>query len=193
MRVNWTGALLAGVMAVTSCQACAQDVATAAKRVGVEGFAGFSRLAPDYGPYTDYGLLAGVDASHALRHFTPSVEFRYTRGTGSGVGESTFEGGLKAEKRFGRFNPYGDVLLGYGTITFDQPILFSTGPYAKDNSVIYVLGGGLDYDVGRNFSAKVDEQIQSWRLGNEVNRLAPIAFSVGLSYRIPFKALAGRR
>lgn len=189
---NWSSLALLGMMILCLVQARGQGEPGAARRIGLDAFAGFSRLSPDYGPQTNYGVLLGGDVSHALQHFTPSVEFRYTYGTGATVAESSYLAGPKIEKKFGRLNPYATALFGYGSITFQHPVLYPTGYYRNDNSFVYDVGGGLDYDLSRHFSVKADGQYQLWRLGSETSHMTPVALSFGLTYRLPFKELPGR-
>ena len=100
---------------------------------------------------------------------------------------------MKDAKQYGRRSPYGNVLVGYGVITLQHPFLFPTGYYVSDNSVTYELGGGADYDLGRNFGVKGDFQYTTWRLGSEPSRLTPFSINPGVVYHIPFRARAGRR
>lgn len=172
---------------------------TASKKFGLSAFGGVTAVSPSYQPDTDAGgskintgLTVGGDLTRGLRWVQPSLELRYDWSTGSTVIEKTLSGGLKVEKVFGRLHPYGDVLLGYGIIDFQHPAIFSTGPYTQDNSFVYQGGGGLDLDLSPHFALKLDAQAQSWKLGSEGNRLTPVLGTVGVVYRIPFRALGAR-
>ncbi len=171
----------------------AQSISTASKAIGLSAYGGVTRISPDYGDKADYGFFVGGDAVRHFRRFELGLDARYVYGTGPVVGEHSFLGGLRAGKTYRRFHPYGDVEVGAGTITFGQPILFATGPYTHDNSVVLALGGGLDYDVSSRFAIKGDAQYQKWKLGSESNGLTPFVVSAGVVYRFPFKALRGRR
>ncbi|ADW70357.1 outer membrane protein [Granulicella tundricola] len=163
----------------------AQSFATAARTVSISAFAGASRVNTDYGS-TNAGYLFGADFTRHYHLVDPSLEVRATIAPGSSIGEKTFSGGLRLQKRFHRFQPYADLLAGAGSITFNHPTVVNGIPYASDNSFIYVFGGGMDYYVTRNFAVKADYNQQLWRLGQNLNRLTPSALTIGIVYRIPF-------
>jgi len=140
-----------------------------------------SKLNTDYGQ-TNNGYMFGGDlmlSPQKFRFLTPSLEVRYTGSTGSVITESSFAGGLKIGKGFHRFHPYANLLIGYGAITY----VFAGGQ--SDNSIIFDAGVGLDFEVYRRFSIKVDGQEQFWKLGQASSELTPQMITVGLSYRIP--------
>lgn len=175
--------IAAGLLCTHFNQASAQ-ASYAATRAGghVSVFGAGSRLNPDYGPQTNYGYTFGADYTRHYRLLNPSLEFRVNHAGGDTVGETAYMGGLKGSRDYGRFHPYGDLLIGYGKITFTHP----QGFYYRDNSIAFGAGGGVDVDVVGNFQAKADFQFQSWKLGNANNRLTPTLFSVGVVYRLPF-------
>lgn len=181
--------LLTGLLFFLAHGAFGQNIPAAKRTLIINAFGGYQHLDPDYGQYTDHGFMLGVDVGRPFHHIMTSVEFRITHGVGDGVGETGYMGGLKVEKSFRRFTPYGDFLIGYGVFTFTHP----TSAYSQDNSVIYDFGGGADFYLGHNFSVKGDFQIQRWQLGNANNPLEPIATTVGVSYRLPSRPLWGRK
>ena len=67
--------------------------------------------------------------------------------------------------------------------------------YTYDQSAAFSLGGGVDIDVTRNFRAKFDYQQQFEDFGQNAFTndfaLTPNGFTVGVVYRIPFKARQG--
>jgi hypothetical protein len=76
------------------------------------------------------------------------------------------------------------VLTGYGVIDFVHPIINSKGNlYKSDNSIVYSIGGGADFDVRSSWKVRVDFMQQFWHLPLP---MTPTALSVGISYRIPF-------
>ena len=184
--------LSAGVCA-SGRAAHAQSDPTAIRRAGISIFGGVSRLSPGYSSDTNYGAMLGVDFTRYFRRFAPSLEVRYTDASGSTVGESTLQGGFKLQKDFGRYRPYGNVAVGYGSIIFQHPAIFSTGPYSSDNSFIYAGGGGLDYRLTSTVALKLDVQAQSWKLGTEADRFTPLATTIGVSISLPFQGLSRRR
>jgi opacity protein-like surface antigen len=140
-----------------------------------------TRLNPDYGSHTNYGFTVGADYTRHYRILDPSLEGRVSHAGGTNVGITSYMGGLRGGREYGRFHPYGDLLLGYGKITFTHP----SGQYLEDNSTVFGVGGGLDYDIRGNFAAKGDFQFESWKLGSGNHRQTPTLFSVGVVYRLP--------
>ena len=84
---------------------------------------------------------------------------RFTYSTGTYGKQRTFMFGPELHYIYKRFRPYGDFMIGPGNITY------RTGQ--TDNSIVYELGGGVDYHKNRwlNFRM-VDFQYQFWDLGN---------------------------
>ncbi len=171
----------------------AQSRPAATKAAGIAIFGGVSRISPGYSSDTNYGATIGADFTRYTRLIDPSLEVRYTDSSGPTVGETTLQGGLKLEKGFGRFRPYGDLLVGYGSITFQHPVIYPTGPYSSDNSFIYAGGGGLDYRLTSTVALKGDVEAQSWKVGTEASRFSPLAVTLGVSINLPFSKLRGRR
>ena len=98
----------------------------------------------------------------------------------------------------GRYHPYAHLLIGYGIITFDNPVQNYDGTfYTSDNSTIYDFGGGVDVNLTRRFDLKIDAQDQSWNLGTRGNAASvsfnPILASVGIVYHLPYRFLRPRR
>jgi hypothetical protein len=172
-------ASIAFLTAVSPSSARAQATYTADRVNGFSVFGMVSRLNTDYGQ-TDDGYTVGADLTHAIkfRWITPSIEMRYTGSTGPAITEDSFTGGLKIEHAFHRFHPYGNVMIGYGVINYVQ-----VGQ--NDNSIIYGLGGGLDFNVTHQFAVKVDAHEQFWKLGQATSELTPQSLSVGVLYRLP--------
>jgi hypothetical protein len=171
-------ASIASLIAAVSV-ARAQAVYTADRVNGFSVFGAFSELDTDYGA-KDRGYLVGGDLTHSIRFhvITPSVELRYTGSSSPAITESSFSGGLKIEHAFHRFHPYADAMIGYGSITYV--------PYHQgDNSIIYGVGVGLDYNVMHQFAVKIDAHEQFWKLGQATSELTPQSVSVGILWRLP--------
>ena len=171
----------------------AQAQATATRTIGLSVFGAVTALDPKFGITTrEIGYVAGGDITYHLRLLDISFEARYTNATGYSADESTYGGGFKVEHAFRRFHPYVDFFVGGGKIKFDHPEIYGSPNYTHDNSFIYDFGGGLDYDLIRNFAVKIDAQGQRWQIGVEHPTFYPYNASVGLVYRIPFRALRRR-
>jgi hypothetical protein len=89
----------------------------------------------------------------------PAVGTRFTYSDGTYGKQRTFMFGPELHYIYKRFRPYGDFMIGPGNITY------RTGQ--TDNSIVYELGGGVDYHKKPwlNFRM-VDFQYQFWDLGN---------------------------
>jgi len=172
---------LASVMLGVGVQTHAQAVTTADRTNSISLYAMPSHVYTDYGK-DDFGYSVGGDFTRHYHWAQPSIDARFTHGDGDLVRESSILGGPKIEKAVLRFHPYGDFLVGYGTIHMPTGI----PGYDHDNSIVYAVGGGLDYTVSRHFSVKADTQYQFWKLGSEVHELEPYNISVGVVYRLPF-------
>lgn len=193
MYVSFTSMLLLAIILFASpSELFAQSTVTADKSMDVTIFGGLQHLDPDYGR-SGYGFTAGADLTRYF-HFpiAPSFEVRGNYAHANFVTESTqlFGFRVKTDLRH-RIHPYADFLIGAGEIHFDQPL---APGYTHDGSVVYSYGAGVDYDLYKNFAAKVDFQGQSWNMGPESAApgaanftLAPTTWVFGLAYRIPFR------
>jgi len=184
----WSPLLL--VLCLIPVAVSAQDVPTVSKASDIAVFGGYLNANPAFTSYPNErsnGILFGADFT---RYFhlpvAPSFEVRANLANGSYVNEHSYLGGLRVQGDiFHHLHPYGDFLAGYGSIFYDHP---STPSYTHDNSLVYSYGGGVDFDVTRNFQGMVDFQGQSWNIGKSAgDKFSPSIFSVGVRYVIPFK------
>ena len=170
----------------------AQALLTASKESDISGFGGFSYENPDFGPQTanhNTGGTVGLDLTRYLfSNVASSLEARGTYAAGPYVSEHTFAVGLNFATQYRRrFHPYVDFLAGFGVIKF-----LTAGPgLHSDRSTIYSFGGGVDIDIVHRVSLKADIQGSHWDLGHVqlMNQtFAPMIATVGVAYRIPFRA-----
>jgi opacity protein-like surface antigen len=144
-------------------------------------FAQTTLLSPDWGPTNNLGYVVGLDYTRFTRLFVqPSLEVRMTAANGDTVGERSYTGGLKLQTTIHGIHPYATLLAGYGAITFTHPI----GNYLSDNSMVYSLGGGVEFNVTRQLKMRVDFTHQQWNL--DPVTLTPVTLGVGLAYSLPF-------
>lgn len=188
---KWLVALVIGAavwVALRPTALLAQATPVAVRKAEISAFAAFTRVTPDYGPFSNKGFTFGVDYLRPVRWFLkPSLEFRGTFTPGETVGERTLGGGLRVEHPVWRIHPYADFLVSAGTITFTHPSIDSRGRlYKSDDSIVYTYGGGLDYDLTRRWAAKIDYQGEHWNLGSAAQTLTPQVLTIGVVYRIPF-------
>ncbi len=186
-KVLFVAALAPSLACVCPLKMSAQATRTASKSADISGFAGFGDGGPAYGPDRAAGGMFGVDFTHYFHvRVEPSLEFRANFISSTFVGEHTYLFGLRAAVPFHGIRPYGDFLVGPGTIHF--PLNFS---YIGDNSTVYSYGGGLDVPVFRTFSLKLDVQGQHWNTGEFT--YTPTLGTVGVVYTIPFRPHVSQR
>jgi hypothetical protein len=163
----------------------AQATPAAFKQGEISVYGAYARVSTDYGAQKDNGAIFGAEYTHFMNWFlTPSLELRGKVVTGPNVNQKTWGGGIRAEHRFRRFDPYIDFLVSSGTIQFNHPFTDASGRlYKSDNSIVYSAGGGVDYDITRRFAARFDYQFEHWNLGS-VNTLTPEALSIGVAYHL---------
>ncbi|AFL86942.1 hypothetical protein Terro_0603 [Terriglobus roseus DSM 18391] len=139
--------------------------ATEAIRLNVYALGTYART--DYGyPPRAGGIAVGGGAGFTvphLHHIEPALDIRYNYVTNESISQSVFSGGLRVAYNVSRFHPYGDLLVGAGTINFKQ-VNPAFSDYTRDNSLVYTYGGGLDVDVTRSVALRFDFQQQRWRL-----------------------------
>ncbi|HVG27271.1 MAG TPA: outer membrane beta-barrel protein [Acidobacteriaceae bacterium] len=161
-----------------------QALPIATRTADISVFGGFATGLPDYGPYRNNGGSFGVNFTRYLHlPVAPSIEARANFLNGKTVNERTYLFGVRAQgDLFTRLHPYANFLIGPGDIHFN---FFNNG-YVGDNSTVYSIGGGADYDIARHWQAKVDFQYQHWKTGNNVT-YTPTLTVIGVAYRIPFR------
>jgi hypothetical protein len=180
----------------------AQDMPTESKGEEISAFAGGLSVAPDYDTPRDTGIVAGATFTRFFEAlpFAPAFEARATDVHGPTVDERTVSFGLQATRRFHRFYPYANFLIGIGSIVYAvNPV---PGEH-EDRGREFSLGGGLDIDIVHNIRARIDFQQQFWNLGtnptlaprapNNVYTLSPTAIMIGINYVIPFRPHLGFR
>jgi opacity protein-like surface antigen len=173
-----TGIALLGICGFANAQA----VATATRSVGFDAFGGVSYMKLDLGStYKQFrpGFVVGGDLTHLIHGFGVSIEPRFGRTTSSYDDQTYFLGDLKIDKAFGRFHPYGFAGIGYGKVAY----VIGAG---HDDSIVYTVGPGLDYDVTRSWAVKADWQYQFWNVGHETHGFNPTGITVAAVYRFHF-------
>lgn len=187
--------------AATSPPVRAQALLTASKQAEITAFGGYMYSQPDYGPASKKGFAFGGDFT-MFRHWfvDPSAEVRFDYTAGQGINERAILVGPRAQKDFGRFHPYIDVLFGQGHISYNPPPPFSPNDHG-DSGFNLTYGAGADVDLVHNFSLKVDFQEQNWNLGKNIlfqpdgsnYTLTPRTLMLGVTYHFPFSGLKKQR
>jgi opacity protein-like surface antigen len=160
----------------------AQAIVTAQRGVGITPFAQVTLIRPDWGQTNNLGYTAGIDYTRFIRSsiVQPSLELRYTRANGVTVNERTYTAGIKLQTTIHGIHPYATFLAGHGNIDFKHP----HGNYNGDNSIIYSLGGGAEYNVTPQWKLRLDFTSQHWSIVPQT--LTPMTFAVGIAYGVPF-------
>jgi hypothetical protein len=180
---HWTtkSALYLGISLAATGIASAQASVTAQRGAEIAPFVQTTMLRPDWGQTNNIGFSAGVDYTRFIRSIVqPSLELRFTNASGKNVGEHTFTGGLKLATTIYGIHPYAVLLAGTGGIKFMNPI----DTYGSDTSFVYAAGGGAEFYVRPQWKVRADFIDQHWDLDPQI--LTPMAFSVGVSYSVPF-------
>jgi hypothetical protein len=185
-----------GALVVLLSVVCVQNLEaqagpTASRRASFAGFGEVAIQRAGYRPSTNAGVvLGGTFTVHTLRYLSPSLEARGSYTRGSDVALKTILGGIRLEPKLERIHPYGNVLVGRGSIVFVHPGRHPDGSlYSNDDSIIFNYGGGLQYDLRENWAVQAEFQRQEWNLGgNPQVRFHPNGFNFGVVYRIPFRA-----
>ena len=189
-RINRAIAAIALLMALACSAAAAQEIPTREQALSLQAFGLFSYVQPHYDPANNVGGTFGADLDFRPLYFVrPSLEMRATFASGSNFSETTYDFGPRVELDFGRIKPYADFLIGSGAITFKQPIIYPTGPYTHDSSIIYSGAVGADYMVTRQIAIRGEAMLQSWNLGNSPSTAVifhPRLYSIGVDYRFDF-------
>jgi len=171
----------------------AQQLSTESKGAELSAFGGFSYVKPDIGNHNDTGASVGAAFTRFFPSLPiePSLELRGTYASGSYANERSVSFGLQVSHRFRRFHPYGDFLVGAGSIVY----AVDPAPYEhSDKGLAFTYGGGLDYDLVHHFRLRLDAQQQHWNLGlnptlapgHSTFTLTPVLFTIGVNYIIPF-------
>lgn len=172
----------------------AQSLDAAGRPAEIAVTGGYIYGNPAYGPDKMQGVSFGALYTRYF-HFpvAPSLEVRANIASTSYIKETTYLGGLRIQGQFRRkLHPYGDLLVGKGTISFKFPV---SPNYSSDNSTIVSYGGGLGFDVFNNVQLTGDYQYQYWNLGTSHGGAGaifhPELFTVGVKYTIPFHSYVG--
>ncbi len=145
---------------------------------------------PDYTPqkalgfgiYADYDFAPHLGASFVYRRV--SVDQHPDR-------ESSYLIGMRYHRIYGKFEPFGNVLVGRGVYYFG-PLDHSAAnegfnaAQGGNTSGYNVVGfaGGVDVRLQSRFSLRAEAEYQDWLAGpNLDNGLTPILYTAGLSYR----------
>lgn len=190
MRINFriTALMLFFLAAVNAAQA--QNAPTASQYFRLSAFGGATGTYTGLEQGKNLGITAGADLNFGYYFgLYPSVEVRgtYPVHSGSLDGQRNVLGGLKVEKRFGRFHPYGDILFGRGQIDYPNGFVSPLNGLTYSQSITNVIspGVGVDMDLNHYFALKADFQVQRYDtpFGFHIH---PRVLTAGVVYRFDF-------
>lgn len=184
-RTILTPIFLVGTLLSAHQFTAAQAYVTSERGSDIAPFAQATLISPDWGPNRNLGFTAGLDYTHFIRSFIqPSLEVRYTSASGDVVNERSYSGGLKLQTSIRNIHPYATFLVGHGNIVYDQP----RNGYYGDNSLVYSLGAGAEFNVTQQLRLRLDFTHQNWNIDPQT--LTPNTYGVGIAYSL---RLPGRR
>jgi opacity protein-like surface antigen len=166
----------------------AQAIPTMQRGAELAPFVQTTILSPDWGQTHNLGFAAGFDYTHFIPTIVqPSLEFRVTHASGRTVNETTYLGGIKLQTTIHHVQPYLVVLAGKGIISFNY---FYNGGIKGDDSAVYAIGGGAEFNVKRSWKVRAEYTQQHWNF--DPNTLTPSTLGFGLAYSVPFHARSVR-
>lgn len=159
---------LASAAALGTASAHAQAAYTATQALHISAFGGATGIYTGVDTAKNLAITAGVNFTFGhLLGLEPSLTVRgtYPVDKGADVGEKTVLGGLQVERKFGRFHPYADALVGRGELNFSPPHPDPTGSFYYEVTSSYVIspGAGVDVDLSPHFALKFDGQFQRFK------------------------------
>lgn len=174
----------------------AQSVATASRTVAPSAFGGLTGTYTGLNGGRNLGITAGLDvALRSFYGFSPAIEIRgtYPVDNGQVVGEKSAEGGLRLQKRIGRFRPYADFLFGRGEMNYQNGGLIvplQAFRYIQTTTNVLSPGVGVEADVTPHFALLLDAQFQHWGVpydpsgnGSGSGSIWSVPTTVGVVYR----------
>jgi hypothetical protein len=183
----------------TSAAAGAQAVATASRTISPSAFvmgSGVYTGLEDDGTSSWQGgknvsVTAGFDIGvYAFGRYELGVEVRgtYPVDNGNIVSEKSLMGGLRIARETegnGHFRPYIDGLYGRGQMNYENGGFVVTNLlYTQTAGSVFGGGVGVEYDVSRHFSAKLDGQVEHWSTPvTTTGSVHSTVLSVGVAYR----------
>ena len=188
MRINLRITVLLLFFLATLTAAHAQNAPTASQYFRLSAFGGATGTYTGLEQGKNLGITAGADLNFGYYlGFYPSAEIRGTYPVHSGAldGQRNILGGLKVEKRFGRFHPYGDILVGRGQIDYTNGFVYGPVTYLQSITNVISPGVGVDMDLNHYFALKADFQVQRYDtpFGFHIH---PRALTAGVVYRFDF-------
>ncbi len=167
----------------------AQASVTASKKLDLQAGGEFVLTRSDYYPqyFKGYGAYATLDFYKRFGgYFGGELDFRQSNGP-AGTYERTYEVGGRYVRQYGRFHPYGKVLVGRG-VWNAPPFPGTTETEGNVAYNMFAAGGGVDYNLNRFVNLRADFEYQKWFSNSAEqqfllpNGLTPYVYSFGGAY-----------
>lgn len=191
-----TAGLVLGFAVLAPQSLKAQSIPTASRGFVPSAFAGITGTYTGLNGGRNLGITAGLDLGFKpFFGLLPSIEVRgtYPVDNGSIVGEEHVEGGLRVQKRYGRFRPYADFLFGRGELNYQKggyPVPLQAFRYLQTTTNVASPGLGVEIDATPHFALLLDGQFQIWDVpfdpsGQSANSSKIYSFpgTIGVVYR----------
>ncbi|AFL87980.1 hypothetical protein Terro_1677 [Terriglobus roseus DSM 18391] len=183
--------LLPGLLALIPFQqALGQADPAAVKKIPLSFFAGGSGIYTGLLGSKNLSITAGADLRlRDVFGLAPSVEIRgsYPIVRGNVVSEKNILAGLRVDRSFGRFTPYGNILFGLGQLSYDplRPNPAGTFAYAYSSSNVISPGAGVDFEMTPTWGIKVDGQFQRYSVPvTDSHHIYAKSVTVGIVYHL---------
>ncbi len=190
LKSVWKLILPAVPLLLLASSAHAQAAPTAYANIRLSGFAGFSGNFTGVQLVKNGDITAGFDVGfRPFAGFFPALEARgiYPILKGQVANEENLLAGIRLGRRKQNFNPYGDVLVGRGKLSFPNGLANPTNSFTvlSNTSNVLSFGGGLDYVLAQHWAVKGDFQFQKY--DSPVTTSGSVfakVFTAGIVYRI---------
>jgi len=146
-----------------------QALPTASEGSSISVFAGATGAYTGVGGGRNLGITAGGDYTiRGFFGFRPALEVRgtYPLHDGTIADEKSVLGGVRVERPLGRLHPYGDFLIGRGSIDYIRTFIIDTPTssslYIRTDSTVYSMGAGFEYNLSPRIALRADGQYQHW-------------------------------
>lgn len=175
-------------LCVWTASGWAQSDPTATQKFRIDAFGMLSYVRPDYGgALKNAGATVGGDISMpGIGRWQPGIELRALGSGGRVSNQTAYLFGPRIAATYGNLQPYVNFEIGYGSIKFNDPLVFNGVPYVKDNSLVYAYGGGADYSLSTHWALRGDVLAQRWKTGASEGPFHPLAISAGVRYHFHF-------
>jgi len=171
-------------MSASACTAFAQANSTISRLGDLQIGGGYTSANSDYLANRIRGLAFYADFDF-YKNFGVEAEFHQASDPNpTKLYERTYEVGGRYARHYGRFAPYGKLLVGRGVFNFiddEANLAYNMG----------AVGGGVDVSVHPRINVRADFEYQVWS-SFPPNGLTPSLVTIGVAYHFPSGNLSAR-